>query len=77
MKKHIELEETLQKLNSVLNDDELTKISDWLRYGIGCTTTKKKFDDGVNIIFDTKDKYINRISEIISQMFLDKYNELR
>lgn len=73
MKKHIELEETLQKLNSVLNDDELTKISDWLRYGIGCTTTKKKFDDGVNIIFDTK----NRISEIINQMFLDKYNELK
>ena len=77
MKKHIELEETLQKLNSVLNDDELTKISDWLRYAIGCTTTKKKFNDGVNIIFDTKDKYINRISEIISQMFLDKYNELK
>jgi hypothetical protein len=77
MKKHIELEETLQKLNSVLNDDELTKISDRLRYGIGCTTTKKKFDDGVNIIFDTKDKYINRISEIINQMFLDKYNELK
>ena len=73
MKKHIELEETLQKLNSVLNDDELTKISDWLRYGIGCTTTKKKFDDGVNIIFDTK----NRISEIINKMFLDKYNELK